>query len=86
MIIPAAYLIAGYSNEESMFVGFKFGTDNDRGLIGYGNWRVFLRCGFSTRSIAKIRPLDLMHLRSKEDVNTMLQRVGLTEAELGRSE
>ncbi len=71
-IIPAAYLFAVYTNFESLFVGFRIGKPKSKGSVRYCKWQVILHCGLSTRRIAQIRPFDLMHLESKEDVKSML--------------
>ena len=71
-IIPAAYLMAVYSNYESLFIGFKFGSKKAPRFIWYCKWQVILHCGASTKRIARLRPFDLMHLESKKDVKDML--------------
>jgi len=72
-IIPVAYLMALYSNYESLFIGFKIGKSRKRSLVWYCKWRVMLYCGLSTKKIAHLRPFDLMHLESKQDVRSMLE-------------
>lgn len=73
-IVPAAYLMAVYSNCESLFIGFKFGSKKAPWFIWYCKWQVILHCGVSTKRIARLRPFDLMHLESKQDVKDMLIR------------
>ncbi len=73
-IIPAAYLMAVYTNYESLFVGFKIGKEREDSFIRYCKWQVILHCGLSTKKIAQLRPFDLMQLESKKDVRKMLRR------------
>lgn len=85
-IVPPVYVMAVFANYESLFVGFKFGTEKNREFIRYCKLRIFMRCGFSTRCIAKLRPLDLMHLASKEDVSIILRRLEFPEEALTQSD
>ncbi len=71
-IIPIVYLMAVYSNYESIFIGFKFGSEKSKGFIYYCKLMIFLKCGFSTRRISKLVPLDLMHLQNKDDIKEIL--------------
>lgn len=85
-IIPMAYLMAVYSNYESLFTGFKFGKDKSRGFVNYCKCIIFWDCGFSTKRISKLRPFDLMYLQSKADVKEILLKLDKSDVELSPSE
>lgn len=74
-IIPFAYIMAAYSNYESLFIGFKLGRKRSKGFIYYCKLIIILKCGLSTRRIAKLVPLDLMHIQNKADVKEILLKV-----------
>ena len=81
-IIPAAYLMAVYTNYESLFIGFKFGNDKSWGFINYCKLVIFWNCGLSTQRISKLKPLNLMHLQNKEDVKNMFRKLDKGDVEL----
>ena len=85
-IIPAAYLMAIYSNYESLFIGFKFGKDKSQGFVNYCKLVILWNCGFSTKKISKLKPFDLMHLQNKKDVKDMFRKLDGDDVELNSLE
>jgi hypothetical protein len=85
-IIPTAYLMAVFASYESLFVGFKLGKDRSKRFVNYCKWRVLWHCGFSIKRISRLKPFNLMHLESKEDLNSMLRESDRRDVRLTPSE
>lgn len=70
--LPFAYLMALYTSYESLFIGFKFGSKKDSNLVRYARKEIFKHCHFNIGKVFRIKPFELMHLQSREDVDSLM--------------
>jgi len=81
-IVPAAYLMAVYTNYESLFVGLRIGKPKSQRFSKYCKWSIFKHYGFKIRRISNIKPFHLMQLQSKEDLNSLLQELDRSDVKV----
>lgn len=73
---PFIYLMMLVTNYELLFMRLNLGPEKDRALKRYAKRRIILHCGLSLKQIRRFlsaNALDLMRIRSREDVDKMVK-------------
>lgn len=75
LFVPLIYLLLLYAKYESLFIRLGMGSEMDRAVKRYAKWRLISHLGISVQKVgafARAHALDLMRIRSKEDIDRLL--------------
>lgn len=81
LFLPFAYVLAVYSNYDQIIARLNNGAEKDPTLIKYAKGRIFDYARLKLCRVVKITTMasDLMKIRSKADVDQLIQSVRITK-------
>ena len=71
-LIPFVYLLAVYTNYESLFIGFKIGKKKSLRFVRYCKWVIVGHCLLNIKKVAQLKPYNLMNLEEVDDLDQLL--------------